>query len=168
MYDLPTRWEKICLDLIALQAMMNSLTFHPGSDADEEGEVTHVLSVALRQRQIPSRLRKFLCLKPGSSLSQMYWTQKTERGEGKRERGRVSVGTSRGRSCQAAHQGFEQITGVTIFVGDIACVIPFIATRGSSKQSYSQLYWISINEEVAVSAVSVCILNVYSSIFQTI
>lgn len=68
----------MCLNLIALQAMMNSLTFHPGSDADEEGEVTHVLSVALRQRQTPSRLRKFLCLKPGSSLSQMYWTQEEE------------------------------------------------------------------------------------------
>lgn len=42
---------------------------------DEKREATHVLSVALRQRQIPSRLRKFLCLKPGSSLSQTYWTR---------------------------------------------------------------------------------------------
>ena len=39
---------------------------------NEEEEVTHVLSVALRQRQTPSRLRKFLCLKPGRSLSQTY------------------------------------------------------------------------------------------------
>lgn len=52
-----------------------SFTFHPESDTDEEGEATYVLSVALRQRQIPSRLRKFLCLKPGSSFSQTYWTK---------------------------------------------------------------------------------------------
>lgn len=66
------------------------ITFHPGSDTCEEGEVTHVLSVALRHKQIPSRLRKFLCLKPGSSRSQTYWMEKEmrERGEMKeRERG---------------------------------------------------------------------------------
>lgn len=38
----------------------------------EDEEVTYVLSVAMRQRHIPSRERKFLCLKPGSNLSQMY------------------------------------------------------------------------------------------------
>lgn len=41
----------------------------------EDEEVTHVLSVAMRQRHIPSRQRKFLCLKPGSNLSQMYWSK---------------------------------------------------------------------------------------------
>lgn len=42
------------------------------SKCHEDKEVTHVLSVAMRQRHIPSRERKFLCLKPGSNLSQMY------------------------------------------------------------------------------------------------
>lgn len=46
----------------------------------KDGEVTHVLSVAMRQRQIPSRERKFLCLKPGSNLSQMYWIKREKRG----------------------------------------------------------------------------------------
>lgn len=63
-------WKKYETPFTDLQFV---LLFHPGSDTDEDGEVTHMLRVALRQRQIPSRLRKFLCLKPGSSLSQMYW-----------------------------------------------------------------------------------------------
>lgn len=53
----------------------------------KDEEVTHVLSVAMRQRQIPSRERKFLCLKPGSNLSQMYWIkEKKEVGEIKKKR----------------------------------------------------------------------------------
>lgn len=53
----------------------------------EDVEVTHVLSVAMRQRQIPSRERKFLCLKPGSNLSHMYWIkEKHEVGEIKKRK----------------------------------------------------------------------------------
>lgn len=33
---------------------------------------TYALSVAIRQRQMPSRVRKFLCLKPPSILSHTY------------------------------------------------------------------------------------------------
>ena len=90
---------------------MYSSTFHPGSDTDEDGEATHVLSVALRQRQIPSRLRKFLCLKPGSSLSQMYWTKEKER-EREREVRERECQYERAEEgfCQAAHRGVEQIT----------------------------------------------------------
>lgn len=40
----------------------------------------------MRQRQIPSRERKFLCLNPGSNLSQMYWIkEKKELGEIKKD-----------------------------------------------------------------------------------
>lgn len=65
------------------------------SKNDEDEEVTHVLSVAMRQRQIPSRERKFLCLKPGSNLSQMYWIkEKHELGEiEKKKKKRSSVVT---------------------------------------------------------------------------
>lgn len=48
---------------------------------DQDEEATHELSVALRHRQIPSRLRKFLCLKPGSSLSQTYCGEEEEERE---------------------------------------------------------------------------------------
>ncbi len=81
-----------------IQFTKYSLTFHPGSDRDEDKEVTHVLSVALRHRQIPSRLRKFLCLKPGSSLSQTYWMEEeTEKREmrGTKARRRVSNRTGK-------------------------------------------------------------------------
>lgn len=58
-----------------------------------------MLSVALRQRQIPSRERKFLCFKPGSSLSQTYCMKENKKDKGvsksKREKKKkegVSVG----------------------------------------------------------------------------
>lgn len=54
---------------------MSFQKFYPTSNKAEDKEDTYVLSVALRQRQTPSRLRKFLCLKLGSSLSQTYWTK---------------------------------------------------------------------------------------------
>lgn len=58
-----------------------------------------MLSVALRQRQIPSRERKFLCFKPGSSLSQTYCMKENKKDKSvskskreKKEKEGVSVG----------------------------------------------------------------------------
>lgn len=40
---------------------------------------TYAFSVATKQKQSPSRLRKFLCLKPGISLSQTFYTETEEK-----------------------------------------------------------------------------------------
>lgn len=52
--------------------------------------------MALRQRQSPSRLRKFLCLKLGSSLSQTYCRD----GESKLAGGNEQKGKGRGKSLR--------------------------------------------------------------------
>lgn len=61
-----------------------------------------MLSVALRQRQIPSRERKFLCFKPGSSLSQTYCMKENKKdksvSKSKREKKRKRRGVSRSSS----------------------------------------------------------------------
>lgn len=40
---------------------------------------TYTFSVATKHKQTPSRLRKFLCLKPGISLSQTFYTKTQEK-----------------------------------------------------------------------------------------
>lgn len=49
------------------------------------GGWTYALSVAIRQRQIPSLVRKFLCLNPPSILSHTYYRRQKKVRQGKRK-----------------------------------------------------------------------------------
>lgn len=111
-----------------MQVYLWKASHFPQEVVKHEWEVTHVLSVALRQKQIPSRLLKFLCLKPGSNRSQMYWRR-----------------TKKYKNVRGRREWREGLKRVTTFISSWSdnrehrrswSVIPLISRRGSQIKTF--------------------------------
>lgn len=128
---------------------MFSTPFKCHPDRAEKEEVTHVPSVALRQRQIPSRLRKFLCLKPGVSLSHTFLIRNyVEQDERVRKRGRKDVRRNKKKDVQVidfAKQRMKHRDGirekclcVNIKDNEVVAAVIFLLPRGGSQNQQIQ------------------------------
>lgn len=116
---------------------MFSTLFKRQPDRTEKEEVTHVPSVALRQRQIPSLLRTFLCLKPGVSLSHTFLIRNNVK------RGRKDVRRNKKKNVQVinfAKQRTKHRDGickkclcVNIKDNEVVAAVIFLLPRGGSQ-----------------------------------